>query len=359
MKKSLIALAVLTAAGAVSAQVSVTGKFGAGYTSTSTNNAGNNGSDSANGFGVTDGNVTFAATEDLGGGLKAAVSMDVRVRGRAASPTLVAPSAGGASTSVDGRDATVSLSGGFGSITLGAVELGNGIIGLGGADAPTQGLDGASSPLSGVSLQDVVNADIFAYTSPEFAGGFTAKVVLVDSLGAPGANGMQDAATTQDGTLIGVDYANGPLAVSADYTNFGFNNNAMAPAVTALTLLDKRTRISASYDLGVAKLGVGYEALTTQTVAVGNTLANPTTAVDHKEYILGVSAPLGSNLVAGANYTRHTNNAVGNTTITGWDLGVQYNLSKRTNVQIGYRVVDEDTAANDNKSTRIRLLHSF
>jgi len=352
MKKSLIALAVLTAAGAVSAQVSVTGKFGAAYTSTSTNvvppvPAGSPNSVSGSGFGVTDGNVTFAASEDLGGGLKAAVSMDVRVRGR------------GAAGVVDGRDATVSLSGGFGSITLGSVELGNGIIGLGGADAPTQGLDGATSPLGGVSLEDVVNADIFAYTSPEFAGGFTAKVVLVDSLGAPGANGMQGAAATQDGTLIGLDYANGPLAVSADYTNFGFNNNAMAPAVTALTLLDKRTRISASYDLGVAKLGVGYEALTTQTVAVGNTLANPTTAVDHKEYILGVSAPLGSNLVAGANYTRHTNNAVGNTTITGWDLGVQYNLSKRTNVQIGYRVVDEDTAANDNKSTRIRLLHSF
>lgn len=340
MKKTLIALAVLAVAGAASAQstVAVTGKFAAAYTSTSTNNATNDGTDSGSGFGVTDGNVTFAASEDLGSGLKAGVSLDVRVRGRGVG-------------SVDGRDAYVYLDGGFGNVTLGSIELGNGIIGLGGADAPTQGLDGAGSPLGGVAIADVHTADILSYTSPSFSGA-NFKLVLIDSINAPGANGLQSAATTQDATLVGLDYARGALALSADYTKFGFNT------VTNAAALDKRFRISASYDLGMAKLGAGYEASTSQDVSAGAVVVG-SSSVDDKQYILGVSAPVGGSMVVGANYTRHTNNAVGNTTITGWDLGAQYNLSKRTNVQFGYRRVAEETAANSNTSFRARLMHSF
>lgn len=342
MKKTLIALAVLATAGAASAQstVSVSGRFAAAYTSTSTNNLTTGAADSANGLGVTDGNVTFAASEDLGGGLKAGVSMDVRVRGRTA--------AGGGS--VDGRDAVVYVAGGFGTVAVGSIELGNGIIGLGGADAPTQGLDGAVSPSGSVALEDVINADVLSYTSPTFSG-FTANVVLVDSATAPGANGMQSAAVTPDATLLGLGYAAGPLAVSADYTDYGFNTFTGS-------YQDSRFRVSASYDLGVVKLGAGYQTMDIQTVVAGAVTAGA--AVKDKQYILGVSAPVGKALVVGANYTRHTEDtAVASNTITGWDLGAQYNLSKRTNVQLGYRRVAEDGIANNNTSTRIRLMHSF
>ncbi len=129
MKKSLVALAVLAVAGAASAQVSVSGKFGFAYES------GQAAGVSKSGLGQTDGNVTFSASEDLGGGMKAGASIDIRARGRAVNA---------AAGSVDGRDASVFVSGGFGTVTMGAIELGNGIIGLGGADAPTIGLDGAS-----------------------------------------------------------------------------------------------------------------------------------------------------------------------------------------------------------------------
>ncbi|MBK6388185.1 MAG: porin [Rhodoferax sp.] len=110
---------------------------------------------------VTDGNVAFAAVEDLGGGLKAGVSMDVRVRGR------------GAAGVVDGRDATVYLMGGFGSLVGGAVEAGNGIIGYGGAGAPVIGLD------DGLALAGGTNVDWLAYTTPNM-GGFTATVQMID-----------------------------------------------------------------------------------------------------------------------------------------------------------------------------------
>ena len=57
--------------------MTISGKLRFGYESaTSAANA------KTSGVGVTDGNVIFAAVEDLGGGLKATASMDVRVRGR-------------------------------------------------------------------------------------------------------------------------------------------------------------------------------------------------------------------------------------------------------------------------------------
>ena len=148
MKKTLVAIAALALVGAASAQstVNLTGKFRFAY------QAFNNGTGAANaksnGFAVTDGDVVFAAVEDLGGGLKAGATMAVRVRGRATTSTasataVVAPAttlAGSASGApVDGRDATVFLMGGFGSLVGGAVEAANGIIGYGGAGATQSG----------------------------------------------------------------------------------------------------------------------------------------------------------------------------------------------------------------------------
>jgi len=188
MKKTLVAIAALALVGAASAQstVNLTGKFRFAY------DAKNDGTGAAtaktNGFGVTDGNVTFAAVEDLGGGLKAGATMDVRVRGR------------GPAGVVDGRDATVWLAGGFGTLVGGAVESGNGIIGLGGAGAPVIGLD------DGIALAGASNVDWLAYTTPNM-GGFTATVQIVDSIGAPTGGGLQGSATLQDGTLIGAGYS--------------------------------------------------------------------------------------------------------------------------------------------------------
>jgi len=321
MKKSLVALAVMALAGAASAQVSVSGKFGFAYESGQTAGV------SKSGLGQTDGNVTFSATEDLGGGMKAGASIDIRARGR-----------GAVAGSVDGRDASVFVSGGFGTVTMGAIELGNGIIGLGGADAPTIGLDGAG-------IAAPINADVMLYTSPEISG-FTVSAAILDN--SMGQYGMQSTAANYSGTLLGVGYAAGPVAVSADFTNFNWNAQVSAPAA----LMDSRTRISGSYDLGVAKVGLGYESLKLSSSTAGVASVNQT------ETIFGVSAPLGKAITIGANITRSKVDNVANGT-SGTDLGLQYNLSKRTNVQIGYQRVAVDNAATDTTNTRVRLMHSF
>jgi len=318
MKKTLVAIAALALVGAASAQstVNLTGKFRFAY------QAFNNGTGAAtaksNGFAVTDGDVVFAAVEDLGGGLKAGATMAVRVRGR------------GAAGVVDGRDSTVWLAGGFGSLTGGAVEAANGIIGLGGAGAPVIGLD------NGVSLDGGTNVDWLAYTTPNM-GGFTATVQLIDSIGAPGAGGMQSLAATQDATLVGVGYSNGPINFKGDYTSFGAN---AAAAPTA----DTRLRLSGNYNLGVATLGLGYQQKENS--------AN----LKDKQWILGVAAPFGP-VTVGANFVRRSDNA--GLKVSSWNLGAQYNLSKRTYVQAAYQSQDSNAVANNITQLRLQLAHSF
>lgn len=322
MKKSLIALAALALVGAASAQtVSLSGKLGFAY---KTQEGAGATPAKANGLQVTDGDFVLSASEDLGGGLKIAASMGVQSRGR--------------DTTIAGRDASLTVSGGFGAVTIGAIEIGNGIIGLGGADAPTMGLDGAAGAggITRVVLSDVMNMDVLMYTSPAMSG-FTVSAAVLD---ATNSLGMQDTATTQDATLVGVNYAAGAFAAAADYTSFGLN------AATA-TNLDSRTRLSASYDLGVAKLGAGYENI--KTLAAANNTET--------QYLVGVSAPVGKALTVGLNYARNTADAAA--TITAYELGANYALSKRTGVQAAYQSISEDNVSGSATAFRVRLLHSF
>jgi Gram-negative porin len=319
--------------------VTLSGKFGYAYTANETA-AGVK----SNGFGTTDGDVVFAATEDLGGGLKAGASMALKLRGRdnavsATSGTSTTTTTGGngvaltnaASNVVGGRDASVFLSGGFGTITAGAIEAGNGIIGRASAGAPTIGQD------SGVTLDGAANVDIVTYTTPALAAGLTATVMLIDSVGNPGADGMQTAATTQDATVLALNYAAGPLSAGVDTTSFGRNT-------TADTGTDSRQRMSVSYDLGVAKVGAGYQ--TKKTYA----------GVKDTQTMVGVSVPAGA-WTFGATYAVR-NNDVNTSDAKGWELGANYAFSKRTALQIATRDLSINGAASAT-ATRVRLMHSF
>jgi hypothetical protein len=347
MKKSLIALAALAAFGTASAQstVTISGKFGYAYTDQ--NIAGVK----TAGFQVTDGDVGFAAVEDLGGGLKATASMVLKVRGRGTQASVV-----------DGRDASIGLSGDFGSITAGAIEAANGIMGLGGAGAPTIGQDGRTLDAAG-------NVDIFSYQLPTLVTGLTLKASVIDGVG--------DVARTKGNvTLLSVGYTNGPLTLAADnsqyakYSDSAAVDGACVPAagtsVTALTsktatctggtivrayasavsALDSRTRISAQYDLGVVKFGLGYQVKSYVT----------STVKDNKQTIIGVSAPLGAFTVGATSTSNKTDDAA--TKTTGNEFGVNYALSKRTSVAVA-RTSWKVTGAAADSYTRVRLMHSF
>jgi hypothetical protein len=335
MKKTLIALAAVAVSSAAMAQVTVSGKLRYAYESSETTT----GSTvyKGNGIARTDGDVVFSFAEDLGNGLKASGNMAIQTGGRTISSA--------------NRDGNLMLGGGFGTIAFGSFDAGNGIIGLGGAGAPVWG------NLEGPILTDSGNNDYVSYATPSISG-ITFRVIALEASNttsaATGANtfaGLDSGTTaaTQDAMVYAVNYAAGPLAFAADVTVHG--NNAKTT-----TLGDGRTRISASYDLGVAKIGAGYETRDAKATLTG-------AAVNTKDTILGVSIPLG-NLVLGANYA--TSKTAGEAfTVKGTEIGVRYNLSKRT--YVAFQTQDVKNAdifgakATTNKASRkrIQVAHSF
>ena len=293
-------MAAVAVAGAATAQVSVTGALGFGWEGVSPAVGG-----SETGIKVTDGNVKFSASEDLGGGMSVLTAMDIQSRGR--------------DTDIIGRDASITLVTGFGGFTLGAVEAGNGILGLGGAGAPVIGLDGNTAGTGSGVLDGGVNVDIAKYSLP-LGNGIGISVARTDSAAAlRGPNA---------GNTYGATYSMNAISAALDYTD---------------AALLKRTRVSGSYDLGVVKLGAGYQTRK----FTGATSTN-------KQTVLGVSAPYGA-FTFGLNYATQKQLEASN---KGIDLGVSYALSKRTNVYAQMqRLTIGDLAVA--KTTRVKMVTSF
>jgi predicted porin len=186
--------------------------------------------------------------------------------------------------------------------------------------------------MEGEILGAAVNSDIVKYYSPSF-GGVVLSGSLTEAVGL--GNGLS---TGQSRALtVGADYAAGPIAAKIDYSSW--KNNAVA---------DSRYRIAGSYDLGVVKLGAGYQDMK-KVAAVGG---------HDKEAILGVSAPLGP-VTVGAVYVRNDDAGVKN---TGYSFGASYALSKRTSVIANYTSWEQlgaVTAGDKSKKTWIVLDHTF
>ena len=314
-------MAAVAVAGAASAQVSITGSLGYGWEISSQGNG-----PSTKGLKVTDGNVKFSATEDLGGGMSVATAMDIQSRGR--------------DTTIAGRDASITLVTGAGGFTLGAVEAGNGIIGLGGAGAPTIGLDGntvAGAPAArnnGV-LDGASTVNIAQYSLP-VGNGFGISIARID-----------DTATGEG--------ANPGNVYGATYAMAGFNAKV---DVTKAQLLN-RTRLSASYDLGSAVIGAGYQTRKSTTAGLATGAFESGT---NKQTIIGVAMPVGA-LTVGLNYATNKNaddigaNGKGLSN-KGTDIGVSYALSKRTALYAQMQRVTVGTA-EATTTTRFKLKTSF
>jgi predicted porin len=285
------------------------------------------------GLQVTDGDFRLTATEDLGGGLKATAYMEVQSRGR--------------TTDVVGRDAGLSISGGFGTVFIGAIEAANGIEPLASAGAPGFG-DLDANNFGYNVLRGAGNVDMLRYTSPEIMPGLNVYVSMLDANNrisgetnpAPGAGlgGMESTSRTQDIKQVGFTYNAGAIKLAGDYATWGKN--------AATTGSDKRTRISGNYNLGVATVGAGFETVT----FIGN--------AKDKQQMVGVSIPLGA-ITLGATYAE--GKVTGGQKRTGYDLGAKYDLSKRTYVGVHYLASKNKaaTVAGTDTRMRVQLAHSF
>jgi predicted porin len=316
MKKTLLALAVLAASGAAFAQsATLSGELQYGYQSTKIGGA------RTAGLGFDTAAIALVATEDLGGGLKATGKL-----------SLAGLARDGAGT---GEDAFISLSGGFGAISMGAVESDDGIQARSYGFAPVIGLDGK---VHGANS----NIDYISYTSPQFVPGLTAGISYVDrgtTVNTGLAAGTTGPATAQPSFTGNLSYKAGPVDARFDVTQWTRKNDA----VVTSNQLNNRFRVSGNYDLGVVKIGAGF--LQVKRINGGD----KTTQAD-----FGIAAPFGATTI-GLGYENWKTGTVKKNGIT---VGAKYNLSKRTSVSAG--LAQWKTVGSPNDSTfRVLVGHTF
>ena len=377
MKKTLVALAVLAAAGTTSAQSSVT-LFGIVDASISryearsvwyNNTATLRGAPSLTSGDVnrsqtalsTGGNASsrlgFRGTEDLGGGLAASFWLEAGI----ANDTGLGVGTGG--VFAFNRRSTVSFSGPFGEIRIGrdftptywnetafdpygTVGVGANLIATMNGNLAT--LRGPGSPLSPTD-NDIRAGNGIGYFLPSSLGGFYGQAMYTfhenvkqsDLLGSPSKRGQYV------GGRFG--YANGPVDVA-----FGYSESIAADAIgitpagvpTGVNFNNKikKTSLGASYDFGGARLMGELSRVIDhrENTAPIPVLGSLTTTIDDKYSgaMLGVMVPVGVGLIK-ASYARvNFKNGLDAMSLLGATnldasvnkiaLGYVHNLSKRT-----------------------------
>lgn len=355
MKKSLIALAVLTVSGASFAQVTITGNYITGYkqsqTSPSTvatgatvaqqvtqNLAGGNGGNAtgeASGLGVDTSLVTFTAKEDLGGGMSvvAEMSLDGFTRGAA-----------------NGGDSSLKLTTGVGRFTLQAYKPADylsGSFGVGGV-----GLDNKVFPAR--SLKDAIGFDTklgpvivsISHQEQGTANSVAASAALGLGQGAAGAA----AQVGQRLNSYSATYMAGALVANLNYISYDNRTD------NANTSYRDVLRAGAKYDFGGVQVGGGVSTLTTMSGGKLNSAA------------ISAAVPVGA-LTLGANYGTETAdgfaiqaataNANLDQTRNGYGLSATYALSKRTSLIATHANWIPYGGANRNSETNLLVSHSF
>lgn len=315
MKKTLVALAVLAASGASFAQVTITGEYAYGFQADkSTAGA------ETSGFGVDTSLVTFTATEDLGGGLKATAVMNLDGFSR------------GTAT---GGDSSITLDGGFGKVKLGLEK----------------GSDYLSSVIGGIAGLDgkvfgarTVN-DSVAYTTPAF-GAVTFGLSHTENTSAQALGTGSAGNNDQRSNTVTANYAAGALSLTGGLTSYDNqdtdtnkpNNNK------------SRARIKGSYDFGSFKLGAGF-------------LQQQKNKGTYSESIVAATLPLGNlSLGAALGTSKRDGSATAAEDISksGYSLAAVYSLSKRTSLQAQYKNWDDGSAGSSRGTqTWLAIDHTF
>ena len=341
MKKSLVALAVLAASGASFAQSNVTlygladiwlGNLKADQVSASPASV-----TALNSGGVSTSRWGMKGTEDLGGGLTASFNLESKIG-------LDTGASSGFS-----RVASVSLGGGFGTVTLGKPWTAlDDVMG-----ASNSGFDSGLSATNGVwvanNLYSGNPGNTIKYSSPSFGGASFAASYGLD----------ETAGVTADMMDFSVSYGAGPLTA-----NLGYQVQKSPAADLNITT------VNGTYDFGMAKLLASYA----QTKVLD---------ADAKDYQIGVDYPVSAAMTVSAGYARSDRNAAAalyvsalNTLPAGLDFGVYngskntgfgvavaYSLSKRTTMYGGFSTAKGEDAAGADVSKRelyaLGVKHTF
>ena len=370
MKKSLVALAALAAAGVASAQSSVT-LFGIvdaaiSYQSTTSSRIENVPTVVVNPFtgaptilfvpqtfsgakqsnwamrnsGYNSSRLGFRGTEDLGGGLAASFWLEAPISNDDGSQGVANFQ----------RRSTVSLSGGFGEIRLGrdytptfwndTVFDPFGTVGSGTNLISTVGGSG------GIGNGNYVRAsNTVGYFLPKNLGGFYGQVQygLHENVKTEGIDGVT--VNTANGRYIGgrFGYANGPLDIAVAYGRSTLADSEITipspffPTGEYSTRLLNRAEtanLGASYDFGVAKLFGEVSQVRNKFKAVNDLDGTASVTDKYNGYLIGVTVPVGAGLIRAA-YSHVKYKEGGLAPLSPFATG-NYNEPKANKLAIGY-----------------------
>lgn len=319
MKKSLLALAALTAfAGAASAQSSVTL-----YGRVDLSVARNIGSDTKNLQNGSGSRVGLRGSEDLGGGLSALFNIETRFDADTGSAQNFNVGTG-TQNRFWGARSLVGLKGGFGQVVLGR-EYTTSFLGTqlwsdpwGWDTVANQGLLTGLGGIAKVRTDSSITYNIAA-------GGFSFAIQTAEA--------TDTISVLQSKPLnFNVGYAGGPLRAS-----FGYEKTGREGAGD-----EKMWSAGVSYNLGFMKPGFYY--------GKGTALNN----ADHKSMMITATAPMG----AGEFRASYGNLKANDTTVAKvLALGYHYSMSKRTTLYVDYA---NNSELSTNKSGYdIGIKHNF
>lgn len=298
MKKIAI-MALLAASFAASAQVSLTGKYSVWGDSTKTGSA-------RTGTMVTDptSNIAIGVKEDLGGGLSARAVVETTL---------------GATNTVDGtnntqfgdRQSTVGL-----ASKLGSVDVGRNV--------HSQFLAVTNNDAFG-TLYGSVAGDVHNLRGLRFSNG----TFVATNLGPLSAT--WDRSNNASGTVDSTAYSLGAKVLGFTATVARFEQGAA----------EKSTVVGASTKLGGTSVFYTHSDNTSATA--GET---------KKGDLVGLAQQFGA-------YTAKASYGKTNTDVKAYNVGLDYALSKRTQVGVAYRNVDVAGTSSDIKQVGVGLTHRF
>ena len=309
MKKTLVALAAVAVAGGAFAQATMTGAIAYGFESDTTSS-----NVTTSGFGMEDAEINFAVSEDIEGLGKLGAGLGLGWGGRATAATA------------NDSNITLTLSNGM-KIAMKSAKS---------AEYLTGGVAGVGAnfeaDLTATGLLSRTSNDSVSIAMP-VAEGLTLTVTNTEADVVIGTGSAAAAAVTpvQRYNTAALQYKVGGLIVDGQYRSY--DNQVTLSTTSANT----KNRLSASYDLGAAKIGAGVD---TTVYTYGNSKTNT---------LVGLTIPMGS-LTLGAQMVTVTvsgnASAASNYTRTGALAGGMYSLSKRTYVTGQYWTGDVGGTSN-------------
>jgi predicted porin len=277
MKKTLVALATLAVAAGASAQVTITGYYGASYDNFSVSNANaqRTGATSEDRVSDQSSRIIFAVSEDLGGGLKAIGQYDMRFNLDAAARAQAEGNATAGNITNNfaaGGNNHVGLAGAFGAVRLGRQDIYY-------VDTPSllpAGLYLAANQQPVFHSLATANAsrtpNLAWWVSPRI-NGFEGTVAystqgLVQSKQVEVESDMGGVSNRKGSTtMLRLNYTNGPLDVT--YNNYNGKSDTYGQAANNLTTGAAGATVIANNDQKGNTLVLKYQVNNALKVAVG------------------------------------------------------------------------------------------